>query len=192
MDGVLIDLLKTKWNTFVKSRFYRQFYLFASYFIVSLVSFTLRPGPVMDDDEEGDDDGDKDNDSDKGVTIIPNINQINKSLLHLDIIKMKNIKLINFVNENDDDNPFWYNTTELYPDDNDNTNRLKNWWSSYSECRLMSIDSLEHQIRLISEIIIFIGALLYIIAALRESRFLGYKMFIENLVNILLVFQNYF
>lgn len=61
LDGVLIDLLKTKWNTFVKSRFYRQFYLFASYFFVSLVSFLLRPGPNMPDEEEegdGDDDGD--------------------------------------------------------------------------------------------------------------------------------------
>lgn len=55
MDGVLIDLLKTKWNTFVKSRFYRQFYLFATYFFISLVCFVLRPGPDMkdDDDNEG-------------------------------------------------------------------------------------------------------------------------------------------
>lgn len=45
MDGVLIDLLKTKWNTFVKRRFYRQFFLFAFYFLISLVCFTLRPGP---------------------------------------------------------------------------------------------------------------------------------------------------
>lgn len=45
MDGVLIDLLKTKWNVFVKRRFYRQFFLFAFYFLISLVCFTLRPGP---------------------------------------------------------------------------------------------------------------------------------------------------
>lgn len=51
LDGILIDLLKTKWNTFVKSRFYRQFYLFASYFLISLVSFLLRPGPPMDTNE---------------------------------------------------------------------------------------------------------------------------------------------
>lgn len=42
---MLIDLLKTKWNTFVKFRFYRQFILFTCYFLVSLVCFTLRPGP---------------------------------------------------------------------------------------------------------------------------------------------------
>lgn len=45
MDGVLIDLLNAKWNTFVKFKFYRQFFTFAFYFIISLVCFTLRPGP---------------------------------------------------------------------------------------------------------------------------------------------------
>lgn len=45
MDGILVDLLNAKWNTFVKSRFYRQFFLFCFYFVLSLISFTLRPGP---------------------------------------------------------------------------------------------------------------------------------------------------
>lgn len=45
MDGILIDLLNAKWNTFVKSRFYRQFFLFCFYFVLSVISFTLRPGP---------------------------------------------------------------------------------------------------------------------------------------------------
>ena len=30
-------------------RFYRQFYLFCCYFILSLISFTLRPGPTLQD-----------------------------------------------------------------------------------------------------------------------------------------------
>lgn len=62
LDGILIDLLKTKWNTFVKSRFYRQFYLFTSYFLISLISFLLRPGPVgldADDDDKGHGDGEQ-------------------------------------------------------------------------------------------------------------------------------------
>lgn len=45
MDGVIIDLLNAKWNTFVKFKFYRQFFTFAFYFVISLVAFTLRPGP---------------------------------------------------------------------------------------------------------------------------------------------------
>lgn len=46
MDGALIDLLNAKWNTFVKSKFYKQFFLFAFYFSISLICFTLRPGPL--------------------------------------------------------------------------------------------------------------------------------------------------
>lgn len=64
MDGILIDLLKTKWDTFVKSRFYRQFYLFATYFLVSLISFTLRPGPDIEEDEDEDGDGQDGEDTD--------------------------------------------------------------------------------------------------------------------------------
>lgn len=38
------------------------------------------------------------------------------------------------------------------------------------------------KIRLMTEIIQLAGAFLYIVAALREMKFLGYHMFIENLV----------
>lgn len=52
LDGVVIDLLKTKWDTFVKSRFYKQFYMFSFYFLFSLVSFILRPGPINKQHED--------------------------------------------------------------------------------------------------------------------------------------------
>lgn len=65
LDGILIDLLKTKWNTFVKSRFYRQFYLFTSYFLISLVSFLLRPGPELVDTEDDDEHNGHDDDGEK-------------------------------------------------------------------------------------------------------------------------------
>lgn len=35
-----------------------------------------------------------------------------------------------------------------------------------------------------AELINFVGAILYLLVALREARFLGYKMFIENLVSV--------
>lgn len=47
MDGVVIDLLNAKWNTFVKKKFYRQFFTFAFYFVISLICFTMRPGPPI-------------------------------------------------------------------------------------------------------------------------------------------------
>lgn len=39
------------------------------------------------------------------------------------------------------------------------------------------------KVRLITEVIQLTAAFLYIVAALREMKFLGYHMFIENLVS---------
>lgn len=57
------------------------------------------------------------------------------------------------------------------------------WWDSYAECPLMDMSMGKHRIRLVSELIILVGAFLYLMAALREARFLGNKMFFENLVS---------
>lgn len=56
------------------------------------------------------------------------------------------------------------------------------WWSSYAECPLLDIENDTDKIRVITELIQLVGAFLYIVAALREMKFLGYHMFIENLV----------
>lgn len=60
---------------------------------------------------------------------------------------------------------------------------MEEWWDNLrEECRLMQLDSLEAKIRFSSEIAISIGAFLYLAAAIREARFLGTRMFFENLV----------
>lgn len=57
------------------------------------------------------------------------------------------------------------------------------WWDDLAEeCRLMQMTSTVAKIRLTAEICMEIGAILYIVAALREARFLGLNMFIENLM----------
>lgn len=50
-----------------------------------------------------------------------------------------------------------------------------------AECPLLRAETLAEQVRLLSEGFMFLGALTYIITALLEARFLGYKMFFENL-----------
>lgn len=60
------------------------------------------------------------------------------------------------------------------------------WWNSNADCPLLDIDSNTDKIRIITEIIQLAGAFLYIVAALREMKFLGYHMFIENLVRSIL------
>lgn len=47
----------------------------------------------------------------------------------------------------------------------------------------MNLETVDNQIRITGEVILLIGAFGYLLAALREMRFLGYKMFIENLVS---------
>lgn len=56
------------------------------------------------------------------------------------------------------------------------------WNNLTEECRLMHVDTLSTKIRLTAEVLMEIAATLYIFAALREARFLGLNMFIENLV----------
>ncbi|XP_045115765.1 transient receptor potential cation channel subfamily V member 5-like [Portunus trituberculatus] len=47
MEGPIVDLLKTKWETFVKKRFNNLFFVFLAYFLVSLVAYVSRPVPCV-------------------------------------------------------------------------------------------------------------------------------------------------
>ncbi|XP_049822636.1 transient receptor potential cation channel subfamily V member 2 [Aethina tumida] len=151
MDGVLIDLLNAKWNTFVKFKFYRQFFTFAFYFLISLISFTLRPGPPPSVQKE----------TSKNKTNFGNASDNYNYSLGI---------IINLVNSsskigNDDD----YDVEE--------------WWDNLQEeCRLMQLDGTESKIRFTAEIVMTVGAFVYLAAAVREARFLGGRMFFENLM----------
>lgn len=83
LDGILIDLLKTKWSTFVKSRFYRQFYLFSSYFLISLISFLLRPGPANGDEHDDDKDNRSKKDNKNATFSTSNFSNLSSILLNL-------------------------------------------------------------------------------------------------------------
>lgn len=88
------------------------------------------------------------------------------------------------------ENPFWFNSSDYNIETEDS--KTPTWYSSYDECPLMDIDTFEDKIRIIGEIILLLGAFAYLLAALRESRFLGYKMFVENLVCNLFPVQYFF
>ncbi|XP_017777075.1 PREDICTED: transient receptor potential cation channel subfamily V member 5 [Nicrophorus vespilloides] len=137
MDGVLIDLLNAKWNTFVKNKFYRQFFTFAFYFFISLISFTLRPGPPLTKLED----------------------KVNASTL-LNMTKFKNVSV-----------------------EEDIGNDVEEWWDKLTEeCRLMTYETFAEQIRLFCEGGMLLGSLIYLAAGFREARFLGGRMFFENLM----------
>ena len=72
------------------------------------------------------------------------------------------------------------NATDFY--DNSTLPIDSNEWAPISECPLLDISTIENRIKLVAEGLLTIGALYYILTAMRELRFLGAKMFFENLV----------
>ncbi|XP_076297480.1 transient receptor potential cation channel subfamily V member nanchung isoform X2 [Lasioglossum baleicum] len=250
MDGILIDLLNAKWNTFVKSRFYRQFFLFCFYFVLSLVSFTLRPGPSTVPDgvtttapTETTTESFATASSDGfSVTLAPrlsaqftddivatetsanhkdaslsklleklvassfdrtlrsslNVTPIFLEKLKFHVVSEVTSKLRNALSTDGNGTNF---STFVPPrksrtaplldtiplnrslDANDDSDPGDNWWSNISqECRLLQLTSLSAKARIIAELLMEIAATLYILAALREARFLGLNMFVENLM----------
>ncbi|XP_071540423.1 uncharacterized protein nan isoform X2 [Panulirus ornatus] len=47
MEGPIVDLLKTKWETFVKNRFNNLFFVFLAYFLISMGAYVNRPMPCF-------------------------------------------------------------------------------------------------------------------------------------------------
>ncbi|XP_043801795.1 transient receptor potential cation channel subfamily V member 5 isoform X2 [Apis laboriosa] len=260
MDGILVDLLNAKWNTFVKFRFYRQFFLFCFYFVLSLISFTLRPGPatissvsnpiaqtpltptelstispIVDPPVSNVTINRTSNPFhnsnlpfllDKIVSAVfvsnvkyPwNLTRTRFDKLKLDIIENLTSALNDILTTNRSRNEIeffnhsyktsatehFYSTNDTGPIDNLKINETilsinttilfndgifssssskYNWWNNLTEeCRLMHLDTLSGKIRLTAEVLMEIAAALYIFAALREARFLGLNMFIENLM----------
>nr|XP_033327234.1 transient receptor potential cation channel subfamily V member 5 [Megalopta genalis] len=254
MDGILIDLLNAKWNTFVKSRFYRQFFLFCFYFVLSLISFTLRPGPstVSDDvttttyaetTELFASDGFPASPTSTPRSSVPtqfaddaiatetsayhrdaNLSEIVERLVtasfdgtlrsslnvtpfFLEKLKLRVVSEVTSTlrnalsaSRNGDDDfqafaPVTKNATIrdlggkteslLYSGTDSGSDYVtgSNWWSNITqECRLMQLASISAKFRITAELLMEIAATLYILAALREARFLGLGMFVENLM----------
>ncbi|XP_073946803.1 transient receptor potential cation channel subfamily V member nanchung [Choristoneura fumiferana] len=184
LEGMLIDLLKTKWNTFVKFRFYRQFILFSCYFLISLVCFTLRPGPPGEHAVNS--------------TVVNSSIPINETDIVTD---MENCTTSINSNEIDPASVELLNDTKpgsspcarfkSHPKEKEKPTEapketdMEGWWEDLTEeCRLMNFDSSQAKVRISAELLLWLGALAYIGAALREARFLGLKMFFENLSTV--------
>ncbi|KFB47444.1 AGAP012241-PA-like protein [Anopheles sinensis] len=190
LDGVLIDLLKTKWNTFVKDKFYRQFFMFFCYFCVSLISFTLRNGPPPADDgsDEGSEGGNKTTNTKGDLRQTENWNRTSLE----DILESLGFNGTGMSVGFDLDETlvatFGGRFTELQQlqngsgPDPDSSDTPDEGLFFTANCHTMDYDGVEGKVRLISEMIILVGSFLYLMAALRELKFLGRKMFFENLM----------
>ena len=48
IEYVIVDLLKAKWNSYIRKSFFRQFFAFSIYFLISTVAYTLRHNQVTE------------------------------------------------------------------------------------------------------------------------------------------------
>ncbi|CAD7006171.1 unnamed protein product [Ceratitis capitata] len=131
LDGVVIDLLKTKWESFVKSRFYKQFYMFSFYFLFSLISFISRPGPTEKNEDDDDDDAD--------ASVEATVTRAANSTAPLQRGDQWFKRLIKRAIDKMEYKTFWLNFTDYF-DDND-VESVPPWWASYAECPLMNMES---------------------------------------------------
>ena len=43
IEGIVVDLLRVKWKTFIRGNFFRQIARFSVYFLISMFVFIVRP-----------------------------------------------------------------------------------------------------------------------------------------------------
>ncbi|KAK4879350.1 hypothetical protein RN001_007496 [Aquatica leii] len=167
MDEVVIDLLNAKWNTFVKNKFYSQFFTFTFYFFISLLCFTIRPGPILQNSV-----------AEKPANVTNKTTIIIAEAVNLSIIFNNSLKVsLNYAEVDSENN------NENSDADNDNDDNVEDWWNNMTdECRLLQINTPEATIRILAELGMLLGAFLYLTSAVIEARFLGLRMFFENLM----------
>jgi len=144
LEGVLIDLLKTKWEVFVKAKFYRQFYLFAIYFFVSLFAFTLRPKAIGDGD--GDDDGSGHNATHE-ILINETTNAPVKALVMHNLTEI----LCNYTGYQEAlmrTEAAVLNATDVF---NATSDADSDEWTSFSSCPILDISTLENRVSPIAD-----------------------------------------
>jgi transient receptor potential cation channel subfamily V member 5 len=172
LEGVLIDLLKTKWETFVKAKFYRQFYIFTVYFFISLAAFGLRPKAFSEEEDD-------DNENGKNSTLYGfNLNETNSPV--------KSFMFNNLTETLCNYSSIYQEAMTVLTNSTDNSTSLNDDgmddWTSFSSCPILDVSTFQLKVKLVAEGMLSVFALYYILTALRELRFLGAKMFFENLV----------
>ena len=188
---------------FLPRRFYRCFLLFCLYFMISLLCFTMRPTPparrhklitttqsyTTTDMTSGWSSSPFTSEMPITSTYWPAVNdstidpsyydELNATVAEPTVsVRIKRpapspvtIPAITSPNPS----PTSHHSTPRYRDYDDDDEE---------DCTLQKYETLRDYIRLGTEIGVVVGMVLYMAAAAREARFLGRKMFFENLVNL--------
>ena len=153
IEYVIVDLLKVKWETFVKREFFKQMGQFTVFFILAITAFITRPLVP----EDGCNNSQEDDDLNETLTTSTGLDWYSKNLTM----------------------EFSSNWTDSLFDNE--TCKSMTESMGLGDCYLYKLDSEVDVVRCVCEVLIVIFSLLFILKALRELSFLGLRVFMENM-----------
>lgn len=168
MSGVIMELLREKWNKFARKQFFNQIKQYFVYFIISMVTFILRPAPQGDTDSKS-----SSSLFTESFFIQCNTSQQNNSKLLIKNITTKSICWGSECINNTKDTLYVKEklpSLSLTPVTNTEMNH----------CYLWQNETINDQIIRAFELATFVGALLYVLIFTREIQQLGLKTFIQT------------
>ena len=183
IEYVIVDLLKVKWNSFVKRQFFFEFFVFIAFFILSSCVFVMRETtPTSSEESES-----------NCTTILSNMTETIMANMTdmLTRIKREDFSAAADINETD-------RSTSLLDDialpalvgnlgdlemNSNGTDDLcmEDGMDDIDTCYHNTYTSPDKQVRLVLEIILVIWSLAYLIKAAHEYTFLGKKIFVDNM-----------
>ena len=153
IEYVVVDLLKVKWETFIKREFFKQMIQFTIFFCLAITANILRPQVPEEECEQ--EDGN-----------FPELIGNETASTYTSDMSFNNVSQM---------------TSLMLMANATNTTCQLVSQTEFTNCYLHSMETTEEYIRFGCEVsIIFLGVL-YILKAIRELSFLGRKVFMENM-----------
>ena len=152
IEYVVVDLLRVKWESFVRREFFKQMFIFSIFFILGMFAFVIRPMPrgLCAPEDPG-------NETVEMITETPVIEGV------LDLNNTEEINGTEWITSCDE-------------------GEILQVATEFGVCYLHSVETLEEKLRFLAEIILVIMAVFFILKAIREYSFLGRKVFLENMI----------
>ena len=183
IEYVIVDLLKVKWNSFVRRTFYTQFLIFVMFFLLSSCCFVLRETTPTEED------GANCTLSNMTTLLAGNLTTNLTDTMERSMRALGEAFLVNgtMVPEMDrssagqEDN-MQLGDLEMNSDDATNTTELcPDTEEEGGTCFHNNYDTVQKQARLGMEIVLVVWSLLYLVKAGHERTFLGRKIWSDNM-----------
>ena len=179
IEYVIVDLLKAKWDSYIKKSFFRQFFAFTIYFLFSTVAFTLRHNQEL-------------------TQPCPPNATLNATNLTTPLFTLTSLPVLEDMISDPPDllNSTWLalndsvanitaalNTTKEEEEEEDEEEEMCDIPEAELDmCHLQAYDTPVKQVRLGCELVILVWSLVYLAIAVRERSFLGPTIFKENMI----------